>query len=52
MAIKIRFDAAGNPEAPTVVLARRNGEKLGQIDARDISISDSLNDASEMSFKV
>lgn len=52
MAIKIRFDAAGNPEAPTVVLARRNGEKMGQIDARNISISDSLNDASEMSFKV
>ena len=52
MAIKIRFDAAGNPEAPTVVLARRNGEKLGQIDAKNISISDSLNDASEMSFKV
>lgn len=52
MAIKIRFDVAGNPEAPTVVLARRNGEKLGQIDARDIGISDSLNDASEMSFKV
>lgn len=52
MAIKIRFDAAGNPEAPTVVLARRNGEKLGQIDAKNISISDSLNNASEMSFKV
>lgn len=52
MAIKIRFDAAGNPEAPTVVLARRNGEKLGQIDAKSISISDSLNDALEMSFKV
>lgn len=52
MAIKIRFDAAGNPEAPTVVLARRNGEKLGQIDVKSISISDSLNDASEMSFKV
>lgn len=52
MAIKIRFDAVGNPEAPTVVLARRNGEKLGQIDAKNISISDSLNDASEMSFKV
>ena len=52
MAIKIRFDAAGNPEAPTVVLAKRDGEKIGQIDARNISISDSLNDASEMSFTV
>ena len=52
MAIRIRFDAAGNPEEPTVILAKRNGEKLGQIDARSIDISDSLNDASEMSFKV
>ena len=52
MAIKIMFDAAGNPEEPTVILAKRNGEKLGQIDARSIDISDSLNDASEMSFKV
>lgn len=52
MAIRIRFDAAGNPEEPTVILAKRNGEKLGQIDARSIDISDALNDASEMSFKV
>ena len=52
MAIRIRFDAAGNPEEPTVILAKRNGEKLGQIDTRSIDISDSLNDASEMSFKV
>ena len=52
MAIRIMFDAANNPEAPTVVLAQRNGDKLGQIDARSISISDSFNDASEMSFKV
>ena len=52
MAIRIMFDAANNPEAPTVVLAQRNGDKLGQIDAQNISISDSFNDASEMSFKV
>jgi len=52
MAIRIMFDAANNPEAPTVVLAQRNGDKLGQIDAQSISISDSFNDASEMSFKV
>ena len=52
MAIRIMFDAANNPEAPTVVLAQRNGDKLGQIDAQSISISDSFNDASEMSFKI
>ena len=52
MAIRIPFDAADNPESPTVVLAKRNGEKLGQIDAKSISISDSFNDAAELSFKV
>lgn len=52
MAIRIPFDAADNPESPTVVLAKRNGEKLGQIDAKSISISDSFNDAAELSFNV
>ena len=52
MAIRIMFDAANNPEAPTVVLAKRDGGKLGQIDARSISVSDSFNDAPEMSFTV
>lgn len=52
MAIRIRFDAAGMPEEPTMVLALRSGEKLGQINARSIDVSDSLNDASEISFKV
>lgn len=52
MAIKINFDAAGNPETPTFVLAKRNGEKMGQIPAKEISVSDSLNDAPEISFTV
>lgn len=52
MAIRITFDAANNPEAPTIVLAQRSGDKLGQINAHDIAITDNFNDASEMSFKV
>ena len=52
MAIRIPFDAANNPESPTVVLAKRNGEKIGQIDAHNISVSDSFNDAAELSFQV
>ena len=52
MAIRIMFDAANKPEEPTIVLARRNGDKIGAINAKEISISDSLNDAPELSFKV
>ena len=52
MAIRITFDAANNPEAPTIVLARRDGDKLGQLDTKSISISDNFNDASEISFQV
>ena len=52
MAIRIMFDAANKPEEPTIVLARRNGDKIGAINAKEISLSDSLNDAPELSFKV
>ena len=52
MSIKINFDPSNNPESPTVILARKNGDKLGMLPAREISISDNLNDASEMSFRV
>lgn len=52
MGIKINFDAARNPEAPTIVLAKRNGDKIGLLNAKSIQISDNLNDASEMSFDV
>lgn len=52
MAIKINFDATHNPEEPILVLARRNGDKLGLINAKSIEITDSLNDATEMSFNV
>lgn len=52
MAIKINFDVTHNPESPTFILAKRNGDKLGQIKAKEIEILDSLNNASEVSFRV
>lgn len=52
MAIKIEFDAAGNPEQPTILLAKKSGEKLGMINAKEIEIADNLNDAAELSFSV
>ena len=52
MAINIKFDLAGNPEPPTIILATRSGNKLGQLDVNPESIEliDKLNDASEFSF--
>ena len=52
MAIKINFDAANNPEAPTIILAKKNGDKIGLVNAKSIEVSDNLNDASEISFTV
>ena len=52
MAINIKFDLAGNPEPPTIILANRNGNRLGQlyVDERSINVKDCFNDASEFSF--
>lgn len=54
MAINIKFDLIGNPEPPTIVLANRNGNKLGQlnVNVESIDLSNKLNDASEISFTV
>ena len=54
MAIDIRFDLVNNPEPPTIILANRNGNKLGQLDVEtdSIEINDKFNDASEFSFTV
>ena len=52
MAIKINFDIANNPEKPTIVLAKRNGDKLGKLNAKSIEVSESLNDVSEITFNV
>lgn len=52
MAIDIKFDLTNNPEPPTIVLANRNGNILGQlyVDEKSIDMSDKFNDASEFSF--
>lgn len=52
MAVNIKFDLSGNPEPSTIVLAKRNGDKLGQLDVnpKSIELSDKFNDASEISF--
>ena len=52
MAIKIKFDLTGNPEPPTIILATRSGNKLGQLDVNSdsIELSDKFDDVSEFSF--
>lgn len=52
MAINIKFDLVGNPEPPTILLANRNGNILGQLDVDNdsVNLSDKLNDASEFTF--
>ena len=52
MAIKINFDTAHNPESPTIVLAKRNGDKIGQINAKAIEMSDTMTDGSDITFTV
>lgn len=52
MAIKINFDVVHNPEVPTIILAKKSGQKIGQLNAKAIEVSDSLNDASEITFVV
>ena len=51
-AIKINFDVNGNPETPTLILAKRNGDKIGKIFAHSIELSGNMNDADEISFSV
>lgn len=52
MGVKIRFDTTNHPENPTLILATRSGKKLGLIAASGITIKDSMNDASEITFNV
>lgn len=52
MALKIRFDPSNTPELPTIILATKSGEKLGEIKKHSVTIKDCLNDAAEISFTV
>lgn len=50
MAIRINFDAAHNPEAPTLILAKKNGDKLGLLNSKSVQLTGNLQNASEISF--
>ena len=52
MAIDIKFDLMCNPELPSIILANRNGNKLGRlnVNAKSIDVNDKFNDTSEFSF--
>lgn len=53
MAINIKFDLTGSPEPPTIILANRNGNKLGQLKVNEDSINlKDNNDISEISFTI
>lgn len=54
MAIDIKFDLINNPEPPTLILANRNGNKLGQLDVNfeSVELVNKFNEASEISFTV
>lgn len=50
--MKLNFDVAGQVETPTLVLARRNGTKIGQLtNLSEIKITGSMT-APKMSFKI
>lgn len=52
MSSKITFDSNNNIELPTLVLAKRSGDKLGTIPAVNIINKTTMNSGSELSFKV
>ncbi|MCI8485520.1 MAG: hypothetical protein HFH41_14460, partial [Lachnospiraceae bacterium] len=52
MAIKIKFDVARTPEFPTLVLARRDGSKIGMLTPSEVNLRGCLNDADEIQFKI
>lgn len=52
MAVKINFDSTHNVIEPTLVLATRNGSKIGKLPAYNIVFKEGLNTYSELSFRV
>lgn len=52
MSIDIKFDLMGNPEPPSIVLANRNGNRLGQlkVNVDSIDVKDKFGDIDEFSF--
>jgi len=52
MAIKIRFDAAGNPQQLHLILATRTGRKIRELPIDHVKFSGELTNGSEISFQV
>lgn len=52
MAVKLKFDSCHNPILPTLVLANRNGDKVGILPANSVKFSNRFNSYNEMSFYV
>ena len=53
MGLRVQFDVNHNPIPPTIVLANRNGNKLGVIDNYyGLQLGDVFSDNPQMSFKV
>lgn len=51
--IKILFDPDHRPIEPTLILANKNGKRLGQLrNVTDLFVSDHLNDTAELTFKI
>ena len=51
MSMKINFDITNTPENPTLILAYRDGRKIGELHAENIIVKDSLMNPAEISFK-
>lgn len=53
MVATIKFDSAGLPESPTLVLEKNSGEKIGVLNtAINITFTENLNSYSEISFSI
>lgn len=52
MAVKITFDSSHNPIEPTIVLASRNGAKIGKLPVINLKFGNRLMGISELFFKV
>lgn len=50
--MRLKFDSSHNVLSPTLVLAKRNGRKLGAVPASNIHFTDRLNSYTEISFQV
>lgn len=50
MPIRIKFDSVNQPIEPTIVLARKNGEKICALPSENINVIDSFNSKVDLSF--